>query len=1227
MLSKFSVKKPYTIIVAVIIILILGTISFVNLQTDLLPSLDLPILVINTTYPGASPEEVEMVVTKPIEQVVARTSNVKDINSVSSDNSSIVIMEFDNDVNMDSTIIELNGNLDLIEGAWDDSIGSPMIMRVNPDMLPIMMSSVDAEGLNLMEISDLVEKDIIPELESVSGVASVDGTGLIKEEIDVKLDQGKIDDLNKELLNKVDSELAEVGNELDQAKKEIKDGKNQLENEEESQLSKLNQAEGEIQSGKEQLEEGKSGIEEGLSGLQKKRRELMEAKAELEAKEEELLNLKNQFEGFDEVDLSLENLEKLQQAIVGLGEIEKGKEEIEDGILAIDGQISQLRGQKSELEDQLVDLKINKQDLALGKTTLSNEMDKARRELESGEDELDKNIEEFEEKRDEALEGASLEGAIDKETVSNILMAQNFSMPAGYLGETDKLVKVGEELETVEEMENLLLFDTGEDGIGKIYLKDVGEVSYSDNSESIYAKVNGNNAVMLNFQKQSGYSTSIVSNNINEKMNELKGKDASLSFTNLMDQGVYIDIVVKGVLLNILLGGFLAILVLMAFLRDKKPTFIIAVSIPISVVFAVAMMYFTGVTINIISLAGLALGVGMLVDNSIVVIENIYRLRSEGMSKFDAAIEGAREVAGAITASTITTACVFLPIVFTKGISRELFTDMGLTIAYSLFASLLVALTLVPTMSSMMLKQTEQKGSKLFDKFRASYEKILKGALAHRALIMIGTTVLLVLSGYLAYNMGTSFIPEMESPQMNATLEMPEDSSREETLEASDLVIENVTGMEGIEAIGALKDDSMEGLAGPSSEESIDFYILLDEDSSLSNDEITRSIEKKAEDIDGELIINSSSMDMAALGGSGVELVVKGRELTKLSEISTDMKELLEDEEGLENIESGTDDESEEIKVIVNKEKAMEQGLTTAQVFSEIDNLLEEGKEATKLRVENKEYPIIVMEEENLLNNKESLLELEIENNSGEKVVLGDIVEVEEQAGVSSINRELQERKISVTGEVKEGYNIGLVSREVEKSLDSYDVPEDYTIEVAGENEMINESLRDLVLMLLLSIVLIYLIMVAEFQSLLSPFIVMFTIPLAFTGGLLALWITGNNISLIAMLGFLVLAGIVVNNGIVFVDYTNQLRERGKSKEEALVSTGKTRLRPILMTAVTTILGLITLALGVGSGSEMLQPLAIVAIGGLVYATLLTLFVVPVMYDILNKEKEPTRSE
>jgi HAE1 family hydrophobic/amphiphilic exporter-1 len=1221
MLPKSSVKRPYTVFVAVILVLVLGAVSFMNLKTDLLPNIELPYVVIMTVYPGASPEEVEVAVTRPIEQAVSTINNVKNVDSISNENQSMVIIEFNSTVNMDSAIIEISSNLDMVKAGFNDFVQSPMVLRLNPDMLPIMVSSVDIEGKDTREISKIISEEIIPQFESVAGVASVTGQGLIEENIEVIIDQSKIDNLNSEILKKVDAKLAETESSLNDGKNEIEKGLAQIETEREQQLAQINLGLESIVNAKTEINKAEESIYNGLQELYSNRKVIVNS--------------------IDEIDNQLDRLKITEAVLIAGGgtspqypgqtldtikaqkeALEAQKTELRNSLDTLNSKISELDKQSKEIQNQKMDLMAQEANLNNAKLALTTQLDNAKTSLLNAQKELDEGYAEFEKAREDAFKQASLDGVITKEMISQILAAQNFSMPAGYVSDEDQeyVVKVGDKLSDIEEISNLLLFDTGDDMIGKIYLRDVAEISMINNSDELYTKVNNNDAVMLIMQKQSNYSTSEVAKGIRNKMEEISSKDPSIHFTPLLDQGVYIDIVINSVLDNILYGGLLAILVLLIFLRDIRPTLIIALSIPISIVFAIALMYFSGISMNIISLAGLALGVGMLVDNSIVAIENIYRLRGEGYSSVKASVLGANEIAGAITASTLTTAVVFLPIVFIQGISRQLFTDMGLTIAFSLFASLLVALTLVPTMSSTILSNSSSKESLVFHKFINLYEKLLKWALKRKAIVMVIVALLLVLSGTLAYSKGTEFIPAMESPQMLVTLEAPSESSIEETKELGDSVINEILNIEGIDSVGAFLGGT-QGFGQNTNQISI--YILLDQESGIKNSEVKAEIEKIANDMGVSLKVSESNMDISAIAGSGMEIVIKGTELDTLREVSKDVMDLLKTVDGITNISNGLEKQNKEIKITVNKELAMENKLTVAQVYSQISDIIATPKTATTISKIQEDYPVIVVESTNKNFTRADLDNFELTiPNSEEKVKLSDLATIEEVEGMSSINRDNQTRYISVTGDIKTGYNIGILSREVEQKLSELQLPEGYSAQIAGQQELITTSMKDLTNMLILALIFVYLIMVAQFQSLSLPFIVMFTVPLAFTGGLFALYFTNKPISLIAMLGFLVLTGVVVNNGIVFVDYTNQLRDKGMEKKEALIMAGKTRMRPTLMTAITTILGLTTLAFGMGTGTEVLQPLALVVVGGLIYATLLTLLVVPCMYDILIRDKK-----
>lgn len=824
--------------------------------------------------------------------------------------------------------------------------------------------------------------------------------------------------------------------------------------------------------------------------------------------------------------------------------------------------------------------------------------------------------------------GASLDtdSILSAATIEAMLGAQNFRMPAGYVNEEgiDYLVRIGDKFESVDEMKNLILLDM--EGIDPIKLSDVADVEVVNNADETYAKINGKPGVMLSIQKQTGYSTGDVSHRVQDKLEELNKEYKDLKVVNLMDQGMYIDMIVDSVLDNLIYGAILAILILLVFLKSIRPTFVIACSIPISIMAAIVAMYFSGVTLNIISLSGLALGVGMLVDNSIVVIENIYRMRNEeGASAKKAAIEGARQVSGAILASTLTTVCVFLPIVFTKGITRQLFVDMGLTIAYSLLASLLTALTIVPMMSAGVLRETKEKETNFFGKIRSIYGTILEKALDHKGLVLAGALILFVGSIVLAMSRGTEFMPAMESTQISMTLETEKGTSLEDTAKEADKVMDEVGRIKDIEDVGALVSTS--DLMGTQTvTNQVSFYAITNDNPELSNKELQKEIEKRTKDVDGELTIYMSNMDMSALGSSGVNVQIQGKDLDKLQEISSDIKKLVADTKGTQNVSDGTEENGEELRVSVDKEKAAKYGLTVAQVYQELYGKLAEPKQAMTLGTDTYDYDVYVVDDarETLsrADIKDMVISAKQQDGTTKEVKLSEIASFEDTTTLQSINHLAQNRYMSVTAELKEGYNIGLVSNEIRKKLDEYKVPEGYELKMAGEDETINDAMTELFKMLGLALVFMYLIMVAQFQSLRSPFIIMFTVPLAFTGGLLALWMAGMSVSVIAMIGFVMLSGIIVNNGIVFIDYTNQLMAGGMPKKEALVTAGKTRLRPIIMTALTTILGLFTLAMGVGMGADMVQPMAVVTIGGLIYGTILTLVVVPCIFALFHKREK-----
>lgn len=1403
MFGKFSVRKPYTVLVAVVLVIVLGIVSFTKMTSDLLPNISFPYVLVMTTYPGASPETVEMVVTKPVESSMATVSNIEEISSVSNENYSMVILQFAQSADMNAVSLEIRENLDQIRSYWDDSVGNPIIMKINPDMLPVMIAAVGGKDMSAAEITDLTNDTIVPELESIEGVASVSGMGLLEESVNVIIRQEKIDAVNEQVFGSIDKEIDENLAELQENKQDIYDGQAELENakkelaDSEAELAQkqqeLNDSKAELENSKKELTDGrneladkKSQLESGKTELNSKKdattkqlaeaeTKLLTAKADAEAAKTHLqleiqtaeATVKGLDSGIEQAQAGVQMLEQAITAVNGIdatitmldqigdgmtfgnltsdqqenisqlcisagisaptadttmGEIKASLSQVKAGILgsANVNDVSELQTKKSDLESTITDLEsqkamaaapidqyksalseiegnISKLDSALtelyqgnlqaaiefanAQTTISlgemqiasaeSGLDSAQKQLEAGEeqiksgqeqldagadqikegyDQINDNAEQLadaleqildgeeqiEEAREDAYDQADMNGILTVDTVEQLLAAQNFSMPAGYVTEDgiSYLIRVGDKPDTVEELKAMPILNVDMDGVDVITLGDVADVFMTDNSADIYTNVNGEPGILLTMQKQTGYSTGEVSDKILARFDELLEQNENLMLITLMDQGIYIDMVTDSIFNNIIFGAGLAILILLLFLRDIRPTAVIACSIPISIVAAVVCMYFSGVTLNVISLSGLALGIGMLVDNSIVVIENIYRLRSEGASVTEAAIEGTREVAGAIAASTLTTVCVFLPIVFTEGITRQLFVDMGLTIGYSLGASLIVALTVVPAMSSKILVKTkEQKESRFFNGLMNGYGKVLDWSLKHKAVIFIGVLVLLVGSALASLSKGTAFMPTMESTQMTITLELPDTTPLSETAKVTDRVVEILRNMEDVEDVGAMAStSSMGSLMGGSADSSThetSIYLTTVEKPKLNNKELSNAIEEQTaqlcEETGAELSIETSMMDMSALGGDGISIQVRGRDLDTLQQIAKEVAAIVETTEGTAKVSDGLEEATGEMRILIDRDKAMDQGLTVAEVYQQIAAKLKDASSATTFETTAKEYEVYVKNANDMELTRKLLQDLVIEktdkDNKKVEIPLKDIAAFENTISPKSVSRTEQNRYIAVSASIADGYNVGLVSRKLEQNLADYEVPEGYSLVMEGENEMIVDAMQQLMLMLLLAVIFMYLIMVAQFQSLNSPFIIMFTIPLAFTGGFLGLFLGNCEVSVVAVIGFVMLAGIIVNNGIVIVDYMNQLIAQGMEKHEAILQAGRTRLRPVLMTALTTILGLLPMVFGTDMGAAMGKPMAIVTVGGLLYGTLLTLLVVPCIYDLMNCRK------
>ena len=1242
-MAKFSVKRPLTVFVVVLAVVVLGIVAYLRMTPDLLPNMDFPYVVIVTADPGASPEAVEEEITRPMEQSMATLDQIKEVTSTSQNSVSMVMLEFEDGVNMDTISVDIQQKISVLEGQWSDMVGTPYVLKINPSMIPVMVAAVSREGSDVYALSDLVTDELTGKLEGVSGVASVTVSGALTRQAHVILDQAKMEALSAKLADAVKAQLKKAEGKLYAAKQQVEDGE-------------------------KALSDAKRAAADGVAGTVG------------DSADEVYKNLKELYDKLKDVDIGdilgdiitdpEGSLEKLQQSLESLREqTKKMLDDLESGKL------------KAQMEGDISDFLVQMMDGMSQMTGAELQLSQAKSQIESGLKQLREAFEKVESQTD-------LGGLLSISTVSGLLTAQNFSMPAGYIDDNSGvsyMVSVGQKFENSTELENMVLFDLGLEGIDPITLGDVATVVVTDDSDKLYTKLNDENGILLSFNKQSNYATAAVSNNLTDRFRELESQYEGLTFVPLMDQGDYIYLIVETILSSLLWGALFSVVVLFLFLRDWRPTVITLLSIPVSVIFAVVLMYFTGVTINMISLSGLAVSVGMLVDNSVVVIENIYRLRAKGATIVQAAVSGAQQVLGAVTASTLTTVCVFAPIVFVEGLTRQLFTDLALTITYSLLASLLVSLTLVPAMASGMLRREFVPKPGLLDKIYPAYRRAIAWSLDHKAGVLLLSLVLLVTTAWGAVSRGFTFMPEIDMNNLSVTVTMPEDITRAEAVDLADQVVERVMSVENVESAGFMMGSGdMGGLSmasGDNGEFDVTGYLTMPEGTFGSD--AGKEIEALCADLPCKVTTAGvMSGMMSYMTGTGVSLRVYSSDMESLQSAARSLGQRMEQVEGVQDVSDGLEDAAPALQVVVDRNKAMTKGITVAQIYMQVAAALQDTTTVADVTLDGESMEMIVDAAADSKLTREKLMDLTISPDSGAmsssmssgmssmsgmgssmsssmgsmggmssmgsgmsgmssssasaglsqltggesqdedtSFKLGEVAEVKETVSLNSIQRDQQRRCITVSAAVADGYNVTKVTTAVQKALGSVTLPEGVTVEFDGENEQIMNAMQQLLLMLLLGVVLVYLIMVAQFQSLKSPFIVMFTIPLAFTGGFLALLVTGIEVSVISLIGFVMLVGIIVNNGIVLVDYINQQRLAGMGLREAIIDAGVTRLRPILMTSLTTILGLVVTALAKNAGTALIQPIALVCIGGLLYATLMTLFVVPCMYEILNKKE------
>ena len=1276
-MEKFSVKKPFTVLVAVVMVLILGFVAITKMQTNLLPDVSTPYLMVVTVYPGASPERVESEVSDVLENSLT-VPGVSKITATSAENYSLLLMEFTDDTDMNSALVKVSNKLDQAKSDLPDTCLTPSIIEYSLNMNAFMTVAVSREGSDIYELSDFVKDTMVPYVQRKGGVSSVSANGLVEKLVQVQLNQEKINDINARLLELIDAKLAAARAQLDSAEAQIAAGRKEYE----KQMKNFGNTVSSSVMGSMSVEVGNAvdvvrrqaqALLESINSLIAvvKEPEVQQALIEVRDGLQKVVDKFNET-GMRDIDSLIEIVSELRTITDKLTMALQKLQERVNTETGTEGSTAEDLANEMQLQDSLnvvystLESTIKAMDNvpqlmgefsnALGSFSQQQlnaymQFTEAREMLNEYEKQLETAKQEYETAKTTALAQADVTKQLDINTLAQLIYAQNFSMPAGYVQDKDGqswLLKVGEEYSSVKDIAGALLLHV--DGYGDVRLSDVADVEVIDNAADSYTRLNGQQASVLKIYKNSTSSASDVSDNCLEAFRELEAQYDGLHVVVLSNQGNYITIIIKSILTSMAVGAALAIIVLAVFLKDIKPTLVVGISIPLSVLFAVVLMYFTGLDMNIMTLAGLSLGIGMLVDNSVVVIENVYRLRSRGVPAARAAVQGTKQVGMSVVASTLTSVCVFLPVVFSSSLVRSLMLPMSLCIGYCLMASLIVAVTVVPAAASTVLKKAEPKRLVWFEKIQDKYAQSLDWCLKHRALPLIAAVALLAFSAAQVMSMGIELLPTITSNEATITLSTDDSLDKDASFAAAGRVVEAVMAVDNVEEVGITTDTSMAGidvsqlglpsqitdlLNAANSYGSYKINVMLKED--LSSKEIEKA--RQALEAAAASVENcTASVEIAGMQEltsqltGGLSVKIYGADADTLTQLSEKVVEMVNDTEGFANATNGLGAGDATIILKIDRDKVRSYGLTVAQVYQQIAAKLTTTTTAqTPVTVDGTTMNVQITDNLDPVT-KENMMELTFETSvltadgitETGTCTLADIATWETGTAPDSVTSENQTQFITVTADTLEGYNTTVQSRVLQKKLDAFalssEMPEGCSFSLGGESESVDFMVNEMIQWMALALPFVYLVMVAQFQSLLSPFIVLFTVPLAFTGGLLGLMFTGQQLTMISLMGFIVLMGTVVNNGIVFVDYANQLRLGGMERRAALVATGKTRMRPILMTTLTTVLAMLQMVFSGDMASQLMSGMAIVIICGLSYATLMTLYIVPILYDILFKK-------
>jgi len=827
------------------------------------------------------------------------------------------------------------------------------------------------------------------------------------------------------------------------------------------------------------------------------------------------------------------------------------------------------------------------------------------------------------------------------------LGSDNRNVSAGSVqeGRSDLLLRVTGEFQNLDEVRNVVV---GNFGGSPVYLGDVAQVVDGQKETTQIGRVNGKPGMMLMVNKQSGSNTVAAAEEVRAELKKLEQELPSVDFKIVMDQSEYINTSIGNLTEHAVIGGILSILMVLIFLRNFRSTLIIATSIPLSIIGAFVLLYFDNMTINVITLGGLALGVGLIVDDAIVVLENIVRHHEAGLDPLTASRQATDEVGSAVIASSLTVVAVFVPFIFASGLAAQLFTPMALTISFCILASLLVAITIVPLLASRWLKtphtslEEQVAGSegkplgiqrlystseRWFKTLDENYRRLLQVALKRRKLTIIVVVVVFVLTLGAIPLVGMEFMPGEDQGFVTVDVQMPKGTSLDETDRVITDIERKVKDNPAIDSITCLIGSGGSMLEGSSSDRGQLMIKLVNQaEREITSDDLANQLDAELKDIPGvDLKVSAMEQGMGT-STAPIEIKISGDNLDVLAQLGDQVAAVVKQVPGTREVASSLEEGRPELHVIVNRDRAAMYGLSLSEVSSAVRTAID-GTVATRYRVGGDEVDMRVqVQEAGAALSQSELIGLNITTMSGTLVPLSQVADIVQEQGPSGIDREDQARIVTVTSQLA-GRDLGGVTEDIQKGVAQIDMPSGYLVEYGGEQEQMADTFGTLVLVLVLAIIMVYLVMVAQFESLMYPFVIMFSVPVTLTGVILSLLITGRTFSVVAFIGVIMLVGIVVKNAIVLVDYVNILRRRGLERNEAILKAGPTRLRPILMTALCTSIAMLPMALGIGEGSESQAPLATVVVGGLLFSTLITLVLVPVGYTLMDDFSSKVRAK